>query len=64
LDLSQLPLNALRVACELAKPEMIGEDIYAVLTLEGSVNARNHTGGTAPEQVLKAIAIAKMSLNI
>jgi argininosuccinate lyase len=64
LDLSQLPLNALRDACELAKPEMIGEDIYAVLTLEGSVNARNHTGGTAPEQVLKAIAIAKMSLNI
>jgi argininosuccinate lyase len=62
LDLSQLPLDALRDACELAKPEMIEEDIYAVLTLEGSVNSRNHTGGTAPEQVLKAIAIAKKAL--
>jgi len=30
----------------------IGEDVFDVLTLEGSINARNHTGGTAPEQVL------------
>jgi argininosuccinate lyase len=63
LDLSQLSLDALRTACELTRPEMIGEDIYAVLTLEGSVNSRNHTGGTAPEQVLKAIAKAQKELN-
>ncbi len=29
----------------------IGEDVYAVLTLEGSVAARSHIGGTAPAQV-------------
>jgi argininosuccinate lyase len=26
-------------------------DVFEILTLEGSVSARNHTGGTAPEQV-------------
>jgi len=30
----------------------IGDDVFEVLTLEGSLNARNITGGTAPEQVL------------
>ena len=30
----------------------IEEDVFEVLTLEGSINARNITGGTAPEQVL------------
>jgi argininosuccinate lyase len=30
----------------------IEDDVFAVLTLEGSLNARNITGGTAPEQVL------------
>jgi len=34
----------------------IGEDVYAVLTLEGSVHARDHLGGTAPAQVRAAIA--------
>ncbi len=29
----------------------IEEDVYEVLKLEGSVNARNHLGGTAPAQV-------------
>ncbi|MBK1727147.1 argininosuccinate lyase [Halorhodospira neutriphila] len=29
----------------------IGEDVYAVLTLDGSVAARDHVGGTAPAQV-------------
>jgi argininosuccinate lyase len=29
----------------------IEEDVFDVLTLEGSVNARNHIGGTAPERV-------------
>lgn len=30
----------------------IERDVFEVLTLEGSLNARNITGGTAPEQVL------------
>lgn len=37
----------------------IGEDVFAVLTLEGSVAARNHIGGTAPVQVRAAIERAK-----
>ena len=38
---------------------MIAEDVYAVLTLEGSLAARNHLGGTAPNQVRAAIARAR-----
>ena len=34
---------------------MITDDVYKVLTLEGSVAARNHVGGTAPNQVLKQV---------
>jgi argininosuccinate lyase len=30
---------------------LVGEDIHQVLTLEGSVAARKHIGGTAPERV-------------
>ena len=40
----------------------IGEDVYAVLTPEGSVAARNHIGGTAPTQVLAAVARARERL--
>ena len=35
---------------------LIEEDVFAVLTLEGSVAARDHVGGTAPNQVKAAIA--------
>jgi argininosuccinate lyase len=35
--------------------ESIEGDVFEVLTLEGSVAARNHVGGTAPEQVRAAI---------
>ena len=42
--------------------EQIDEDVFEVLTLEGSVSARNHTGGTAPEQVRAAIARARKRL--
>ena len=40
----------------------IAEDVFDVLTLEGSVNARNHPGGTAPAQVRAAIASARAAL--
>lgn len=46
VDLSELPLATLQSFSDL-----ISEDIYQVLTPEGSLNARNHLGGTAPEQV-------------
>ncbi len=40
----------------------IAEDIYAVLTPEGSLASRNHIGGTAPNQVTAAIVRAKQHL--
>ena len=56
-DLSELPLASLQRFSSL-----IGEDVYAVLTLEGSVASRAHPGGTAPEQVRAAIRAARASL--
>jgi len=50
-DLSDLTLDQLRVFSPL-----IEADIFDVLTLEGSVAARDHLGGTAPKQVRAAIA--------
>ncbi|HFC8517724.1 argininosuccinate lyase [Neisseria weaveri] len=46
VDLSELPLDVLQGFSDL-----VAEDVYTVLTPEGSLNARNHLGGTAPEQV-------------
>jgi argininosuccinate lyase len=42
---------------------LITDDVFDVLTLEGSVNARKHLGGTAPEQVLAAVASARAVLD-
>ena len=41
---------------------LIGEDVYQVLSLEGSLASRNHIGGTAPRQVEAAIVRAHASL--
>jgi argininosuccinate lyase len=41
---------------------LIGEDVFAVLSLEGSLQSRNHPGGTAPQQVRAAIAKARNGL--
>ena len=41
---------------------LIDDDIFSVLTLEGSVAARNHPGGTAPAQVVEAIKLARSRL--
>ena len=38
---------------------LIGEDVFEYLTLEGSVAARDHIGGTAPTQVRAAIKRAR-----
>lgn len=53
-DLSELSLDELRGFSAL-----IEADVFEVLTLDGSVNARNHWGGTAPAQVRAAIARAR-----
>ncbi|RME33377.1 MAG: argininosuccinate lyase [Gammaproteobacteria bacterium] len=55
--LEELELDTLRGLCDL-----IGEDVYNSLTLEGSVAARNHIGGTAPEQVRAAARRARERL--
>ncbi|BBP44748.1 argininosuccinate lyase [Thiosulfatimonas sediminis] len=53
-DLSEMSLETLQGFCD-----QITEDVYEVLTLEGSVAARNHFGGTAPNQVRAAVERAK-----
>jgi argininosuccinate lyase len=53
IDLAQMELATLQ-----GFHEAIEADVYEVLTLEGSVAARNHTGGTAPAQVEAAAAAA------
>ena len=53
-DLSELTLEQLQQFSD-----KIEADVFEVLTLEGSVQSRNHVGGTAPEQVRKAIALAR-----
>jgi len=42
---------------------LINEDVFDVLTLEGSISARDHIGGTAPNQVLSAVAAAKTDIS-
>ena len=62
-DLADLSLADLKTACNLGdKANLIGEDAFKVLTLEGSINSRNHVGGTAPEQVRKAIAAYRKNM--
>jgi argininosuccinate lyase len=40
----------------------IGEDVFDALTLEGSLAARSHIGGTAPARVKAAIVKARKGL--
>ncbi len=56
-DLADLSLAELQ-----AFSPLIEADIYAVLTLEGSLAARDHLGGTAPNQVRAAVARARARL--
>ena len=42
--------------------EVIEQDVFDVLSLEGSVAARDHFGATAPRQVQKAIERARQWL--
>ena len=56
-DLAELSLK------ELQKfSSVIEQDVFEVLTLEGSVAARDHIGGTAPRQVKQAVARARLWL--
>ncbi len=53
-DLSELALTELQQFSDV-----IAEDVFDVLTLEGSLAARDHIGGTASAQVKLAIARAR-----
>ncbi len=57
-DLAELELSELQEF-----HQDIEDDVFDVLTLEGSVNARNHIGGTAPEVVRQTVARQRASLS-
>jgi len=57
-DLSEMKLEELQQFSDAIK-----EDVFDYLTLDGSVAARDHTGGTAPERVREAAKQAKELLN-
>ncbi|MBE9539369.1 MAG: argininosuccinate lyase [Proteobacteria bacterium] len=59
LDLADMELATLQGFC----PD-IGEDVFDVLTLEGSIAARDHLGGTAPAQVSAAAQRALALLDL
>ncbi len=54
-DLGQMELAELQQFSDV-----ITDDVFDVLTLEGSVSARNHIGGTAPDQVRAAVSRARV----
>jgi argininosuccinate lyase len=53
-DLSECTLQELQ-----SFERRIEADVFDLLSLEGSVNARNVIGGTAPEQVRKQVAACR-----
>jgi argininosuccinate lyase len=55
-DLSEMNLEELQQFSD-----KIESDVFDVLTLEGSVAARNHLGGTAPQQVRAAVKRARQA---
>ena len=57
------PLSELSLKELQSFGSMIQNDVYDVLTLEGSVNARDHFGGTAPSRVKEALTAATQRLN-
>jgi len=56
-DLTEMSLEQLKSGSEI-----IEQDVYEVLSLDGSVSARSHIGGTAPKQVAAAIKQARKRL--
>jgi argininosuccinate lyase len=60
-DLADLTLDDMRRELPTVA-HLLGDDVFAVLTLDGSVASRNHPGGTAPEQVRAAIKVARAAL--
>jgi argininosuccinate lyase len=63
-DLSEFPLDELKAAMAEVPgaAEKLAAGVAQALTVEGSLAARNHIGGTAPEQVQAAIERARARL--
>ncbi|MDO9014514.1 MAG: argininosuccinate lyase [Polynucleobacter sp.] len=62
-NLTDLSLSELRFACGLdTRADLIGEDVFPLLTVTGSVQSRQHPGGTAPQQVLAAVQRGRAEL--
>ena len=62
-NLTDLSLSELRFACGLdARADLISEDVFPLLTVTGSVQSRQHPGGTAPQQVLAAVQRGRAEL--
>ena len=61
-DLPQFTLDELRIAMAHVPgaAERLADDVFGVLTVEGSLASRRHVGGTAPEQVRAAVARARL----
>ncbi len=57
-DLSEISLPELQQFSAL-----ITDDVFGFLTLEGSVAARKHIGGTAPDTVRNAIQTARLAMS-
>ncbi|MFA5626364.1 MAG: argininosuccinate lyase [Thiohalomonadaceae bacterium] len=55
-------LSAMNLAELQQFSPVIEEDVFNYLTLEGSVAARKHFGGTAPERVREAVLAARQQL--
>ncbi len=56
-DLSEFTIDELKNFNSL-----IEIDVFDVISLEGSINARNHLGGTSPKQISKAIKSGRKSI--
>ncbi len=57
LPLSDLPLKELQTYSSA-----IADDVFKVLSIDGSVAARNHPGGTAPQRVQAQVAVWRQRL--
>jgi argininosuccinate lyase len=55
-------LSDLSLATLQSFSSLVAEDVYACLTVEGSVAARDHIGGTAPAAVRAAVERARVAL--
>jgi argininosuccinate lyase len=61
-DESGRDLAALKLAELQQFSQLIANDVFAALTLEGALKARSHIGGTAPARVKAAIAKGRKSI--